>query len=298
MLNNAAAGTAVPSGIYQFGLAPEDEARADADQAIASGARTAVALYPLSTWGNRVLTSFRDEFEAQGGRVLGAEGYDPVADDFAAPIEQLLNLVRSNDRRRRLAANLGLTLAFEPRRRQDVDMIFIGADRKTGLLLVPALAFHYAGGVPTYATSEIFDPGRTTSDDDLDGIYFPDAPLLLKPDAAAAALKRSIEGFWPQRAADYIRIYGLGIDAYRLVGALYGGGADAWPVAGVSGTLALDQSGQIHRRMPFAQFRDGRPVAVAEPAEPATPLVRGAPVVGRAGPLAAVPPREPGAAVP
>ncbi len=162
-------------------------------------------------------------------------------------------------------------------------MIFIGSDRKTGLLLVPSLASHYAGNIPTYATSEIFEPGRTTSDDDLDGIYFPDAPLLLKPAATTAALKRSIEGFWPQRATNEIRLYGLGIDAYRLVGALYDGGGP-WPVAGVSGTLVLDQTGRIHRRMPFAQFRDGHPVAVAEPAEPGQPL--------------AAPAREPVAAVP
>ncbi|HEU4619340.1 MAG TPA: penicillin-binding protein activator [Gammaproteobacteria bacterium] len=262
-LNYATAQTEFPAGFYQFGLSTEDEVQTVAEQAIRRGARTAVALYPTSARGIRILNSFRADFEALGGRVLADAGYDPAAQEFSGPIETLLNLDRSQQRRTRLAANLGVSLAFEPRRRQDVDMIFVAdLDHQTGLLLAPALRFHYAGDIPTFATSEVYVPGRGSGDSDLDGIYFPVSPWLVDTAPDSLALRRSLETYWPQRArSDVIRFYGLGVDAYRLVRALYGR-AESWPLEGVSGNLVLDSSGRIHREMPLAQFRGGRPVAV------------------------------------
>src|SRR3970040_838775 len=98
------------------------------------------------------------EFEALGGELLQFSGYDPNLQDFSAPITALLNIARSNQRYRRLAANLGTPIQFEPRRRQDVDLIFLAADSGTGRRLGPQLRVHFAGDIPTYATSAIFEP--------------------------------------------------------------------------------------------------------------------------------------------
>ena len=264
------------SGFYQFALAPEDETRAVARQAFADGARTAVALVPSDTWGYRLLNSFQAEFEALGGRFLGFNGYQQTAQDFSAPIESLLNLDRSEQRHTRLAANLGVPVSFEPRRRQDVDMIFLAVpDRDVARLLVPALRFHFAGDIPTYANPDVYLPSDSAGDGDLNNIYFPDAPWLLTPDANGAQLRRTLQNYWPQRTSSSLRFYGMGVDAYGLVGALYGGSSD-WPIHGLSGDLELDVSGRVHRVLPFAQFRNGRPVAL-EPLrtpEPGTGLER------------------------
>jgi outer membrane PBP1 activator LpoA protein len=283
-----------PPGFYQFALSPDDEARLVARQAVLSGARTAATLYPTTARGLRIVNNFREEFEALGGRVVAEAGFDPAAQEFSRPIENLLNLDRSEQRQKRLAANLGLSLTFEPRRRQDVDMLFIGADHQTGLLLAPALRFHFAGDIPTYATSDINEPGNRGGDGDLNGIYFPEAPWLVSPAADSLELRRAIETYWPRAGSGVIRLYGMGVDAYRLVSALYAQGDDVsrgartsasasasgiapsiagdpfapsatlpgWPVRGVSGDLVLDGLGRIHRDMPFAQFRGGQPVAV------------------------------------
>jgi outer membrane PBP1 activator LpoA protein len=254
---------------YQFGLAPEDEVRAIAQQAIAANQTTAIALVASDERGYRLLNSFRAEFEALGGRVLGSAGYVPGARDVAGTITSLLNIARSTQRHRRLEANLGVDVAFEPRRRQDVGMIFLQADSPMGRLLAPNLRFYYAGDIPTYATSEIFDPGNRGGDADLNGVMFPDVPLLLSPDLKAAGLIRELQAHWPQRAAQWIRLYGLGFDAYQLIPALYSEDAAAWPLAGISGRLSIDPLGRIRRDMPFAQFRNGRPVALAPLARPA-----------------------------
>jgi hypothetical protein len=248
---------------YQFGLAPDDEVRAIAQRAIAAGQSTAVALVASDDRGYRLLNNFRAEYEALGGRVLGTAGYVPGGQDVSGAITDLLNISRSTQRHRRLQANLGVNVIFEPRRRQDVDMIFLQADSRMGRLLAPNLRFYYAGDIPTYATSEIYEPGNRSGDSDLNGVMFPDVPLLLNPDLDAASLASELQSHWPQRASQWIRFYGLGFDAYRLIPALYGEDATAWPMAGISGQLSVDGLGRVHREMPLAQFRNGRPVALA-----------------------------------
>ncbi len=257
---------------HQFALAPEDEAHAVAEQAIAAGARTAVAIVRSDPWGYDLLDSFRSRFEALGGRVLDFRGYDPARQDFSEPVESLLNISLSNRRRSSLAENLGLAVEFEPRRRQDVDMIFIAAETpQAARLLAPQLRFHNAGDIPAYATSAIHEPANGSRDFDLNGIVFPDAPMLLAPDDTATFLRRELETLWPQRASRWVRYYGMGFDAYQLMTSLYVPGAPGWPLLGISGELRPDGQGKIRRTLPFAQFRDGRPVPLPQPPTEAEP---------------------------
>jgi outer membrane PBP1 activator LpoA protein len=250
---------------YQFGLAPEDEISAIVRQAALAGHRTAVALVASDERGYRLLNTFRTEFEALGGQLLNSAGYVPDAQDVSGAIRDLLNVSRSEQRHRRLEANLGVDVAFEARRRQDIDMIFLQASPPMGRLLAPNLRFYYAGDVPTYATAEIYEPTSRAADTDLEGVVFPDVPLLLSPDSRAAALTQALQAHWPQRATQWLRLYGLGFDSYVLVDALFSLGAANWPVAGFSGTLELDAFGKIRRGLPFAQFRNGRPAMLAPP---------------------------------
>jgi uncharacterized protein len=245
---------------YQFSLSPEDEAREIADAMAVSGAKSAIAFIPNSDRGRRTLATFRTEFESRGGRLLDYAGYDRGSQEFAQPIMSLLNITRSNQRERRLAANIGVPIEFEPRRRQDVDAIFIAADdARVGRLLAPQLRFHSAGDIPTFATSDIYDPGNAAGDNDLNGLIFADAPVLIAPSASSDGLRRDLQTYWPQRGA-LTKLYGMGFDAYQLIGSLYNDSRAAWPVRGMSGDLSLDTNGRIHRSLPLAQFRNGKPV--------------------------------------
>jgi outer membrane PBP1 activator LpoA protein len=251
-----------PAGFFQFTLAPEDEAREVARHAVANGAATAVALVPNNDWGIRLLNSFQAEFETLGGELLQFRGYDTDTQDFSLAITTLLNLANSDQRFQRLAANLRVPVEFEPRRRQDVDIIFVAALPSTGRLLAPQLRFHYAGDIPTYATSDVHVPGTSAGNNDLNGLLFPDTPWVLLPNPGAEELKQTLQRYWPQRAPALIRLYGLGFDAYRLIPLLYSRRELFTPVSGMSGELTLELDGRIHRRLPFAQFRNGRPVAL------------------------------------
>jgi outer membrane PBP1 activator LpoA protein len=267
--------TATPSlrSFYQFSLSPEDEARVIADAMALGGAKSAVAFIPNSDRGRRTLATFRMEFEARGGRLIDSVGYDRGSQEFAQPIMSLLNITRSNQRERRLAANLGVPIEFEPRRRQDIDAIFIAADdARAGRLLAPQLRFYSAGDIPTFATSDIYDPGNAAGDNDLNGLIFADAPVLIAPSASAGDLRRDLQEYWPQRGG-LTKLYGMGFDAYQLIGSLYNDSRAAWPVRGMSGDLSLDANGRIHRALPLAQFRNGKPAEYDLPTPSSRELV-------------------------
>ena len=254
-----------PPNFYQFALAPEDEAREVARRVVANGTLNAVALVQNSDWGLRLLGSFRAELEALGGQLLQFRGYDSDSQDFSLTITTLLNIQSSNQRRQRLAANLGVPLEFEPRRRQDVDVIFVATDADAGRLLAPQLRFHYAGDIPTYATSAVYE--SYAGDSDLNGILFPDTPWVLSGDDTSSQLKASLETYWPQRTSPYWRrFHGLGFDAYRLIPLLHNRSERFSSIASLSGELSLGNDGRIHRRLPFAQFRNGRPFVINDDA--------------------------------
>jgi outer membrane PBP1 activator LpoA protein len=191
-------------------------------------------------------------------------GYDDAVQNYAARITSLMNIDRSQQRRRRLEANLGVDISFEPRRRQDIDAIFLAANAVDGRLLVPQLEYFYAGDIPTYAISEIYSADPNTRDDDLDRIIFPDVPWLIAATPQMNEIKRTIAARWPQRSASVPRFYAMGIDAFAIVAMLY---RDPFftSLDGVSGRLSMDVNGRIHRDIPFAQFRGGRPELLPEP---------------------------------
>jgi len=264
-LNFLPAGTLTPAGFYQFSLSPEDESRQVAQRATTLGQSRALALAPNNAWGRRVLTSFIEEFEARGGQLLDYRFYDPGNPDFSFGIQQLLLIDESRAREERLSANLGIPLEYEPRRRSDIDLIFLAATEQAGKLIRPQLRFHYAGAVPTYSTSTIYQEG-TRNNSDLNGIMFPDLPWIIEPDGQSIAVRETLAEHWPGQARRRSRLHALGFDAYRLIPTL---NSDAqWrtnDLPGMTGTLYIDEQGRILRRLAWARIQKGRPELI-EPA--------------------------------
>jgi len=261
-LNFATNDTTFQRSFYQFALAPEDEARTIAAAAIAAGAKTAVVFAPSNPRGYRIKDNFQAAFKEGGGEMLDWYGYEPALQDFSQPVAALLNVTRSRERHRRLAATLGVPVQFpEARRREDVDMIFVVADPAAGRALASQLRFYGAGDIPMYATAEIYNPATTGRDNDLNGFIFADTPALLTPDEDARAVRADFEAYWPQRTA-FLKYYGMGFDAYGLVSSLYANDGSPWSMRGLSGDLSLDAQGRVRRVLPLGQFRNGRPVAL------------------------------------
>ena len=215
-----------------------------------------MALVPAGDWGARVLAAFRQELTAGGGELLATAQIDAGRTDFSAPITEVLRLSESSARHKRLESVLGSKLQFEPRRRADIEFIFAPAQAGTERLLRPQLRFHYAGDIPTYATSEAFEPDMRANED-LDGLMFPDMPWILGgdfPDAVRAAAREA----WPSGGPYRSRLFAFGFDAFRLAQALpHHSMTNSVSVEGLTGHLTLDPERRVHRDIGWAQVHNG-----------------------------------------
>ena len=243
---------AVPAGLLQFGLSPEDEARAIARRASAAGQRRAVALVPAGDWGQRVLRAFREEFEAGGGTLLASR---PVQGrDQSAAIRAVLGIDASRARHQRLRSLLGSSLVFQPRRRGDVDVLFLPGQPTQVRQLRAQLKFESAGDIPFYSTADAWD-GR--ADGDLEGMVFPDMPWMVAPAAdGVAALRTQSQAAWGDLRGRG-RLFALGHDAWLVQEALRTGrlAAGRGEITGVTGALALDDQRRVRRALSWAEIR-------------------------------------------
>ena len=249
--------------VVQFGLAPEEEARAAASRAAALSLRNAVVLQSDDSRGDREARAFRDELYAHGGDVAHVAVLPLDTYDYSAQIREALGVDESDERFRRLSATIGERLFFEPAIRNDVDVVFLALTSEEARSARPQLDFFRARDIPRLATSRI----ASLVDDekinrDLDTIYYTDAPWVLDASLADDPLRRDILANFPAADGAYAKLYALGADAWLLARNL-GALADGERLAGYTGELALGEDGRIRRRLDWAQYRDGR----SEPVE-------------------------------
>lgn len=254
-LNTLDQSAAVPPHFYQYGLAPEDEARAAAERAIADGARRAVAMVPQSEWGDRVLAAFSQRLAQLGGGVLKTARYNSGQTDFSDAIQSLLGLDASKQRHKALTAVIGIRTEYEPRRRDDVDFIFLAARRSDARLILPQFRFFRATSLPVYATSLIYDG---TSDPDVNGVTFCDMPWILQTEGTIAAQRAEVAGLASAQAQP--RLFAFGMDASTLVGRIQSGSASPGMVyPSATGGLEVGANGVVARKLNCARFVNGQP---------------------------------------
>lgn len=256
-LNYSDTNQAGPPQLFQFGLAAEDEAREVSRRARADGRHSAVALVPKGEWGDRVLAAFRQDWEANGGTLLGAERVDqPVA--LAQQIERLFQVRGQSN------GSLQGSQA-QPTRRQDVDFIFLAATPQQAQQIKPTLNYQYAGDVPVYATSHVYSAsGDQAQYNDMNGVQFCETPWLLD---TTGALHQQVIRQWPQAASSLGRLYAMGVDAFTLASRLQQ--LKALPdnrIPGASGSLGLGPNQRIDRQLPWAQFDGGQIKRLADTA--------------------------------
>lgn len=252
VLNFLPDGEATPPRFYQYALAPEDEARQVAERLLAEGRRTGVALIPTGEWGSRVLAAFQATFTAGGGTLVTTRNFATGTTDFSDPLVQVLGFDESQRRERAVAAVVGGPLQFTPRRRDDLQFIFFAGQPVQGRLVRPQLKFHYAGDLPVYSTSDVFDP-NPIANQDLEGVTFVDAPWMIADDPAVAELRGAVGQLWPTNARRRSRLFAMGFDAWRLIGELATAeGPVTEPIAGMTGRLTVDATGRVRRGLDWA----------------------------------------------
>jgi outer membrane PBP1 activator LpoA protein len=257
---------APPENLFQLSLSPEQEARQVAERAWLDGHSRAAIITPSTDWGDRVARAFNQRWQQFGGHVVEKQLYDPQQSDYSLPIRRLLNVDESQQREKDLQNLLGTKLEFIPRRRQDIDFIFMAAASKQARLIKPQLRFHHAPKVPVYTTSHSYSGSIDADmDRDMDGVLFCDMPWTLDTDRPTHTLKADIESLWPNASKRYSRLFALGVDAYRVIGELNGLRRNRSEFyAGETGDLYLDVANRLQRRLSWAQFERGVPQRLSE----------------------------------
>ena len=260
VLNFLPDGDATPPRFYQFALAPEDEARQVAELLLREGRRTGVAVAPAGEWGARVLAAFQDTFTGNGGTLVTTMTYGAATTDFSDLLVALLGFDASQRRHQAVVGIVGGPLQFTPRRRDDLQFVFFAGQPVQGRLVRPQLKFHYAGDLPVYSTSDIFEP-NPPANQDLEGVAFLDIPWVIADEPAVAELRAAVLQLWPAHARRRSRLFAMGFDTWRLVGALAtAGGPISEPLAGMTGRLTVDASGRVRRGLDWAVIGpDGQP---------------------------------------
>jgi outer membrane PBP1 activator LpoA protein len=279
-LNFLPQGEQAPPLFFQFALSPVEEAKLAARRVLSDGHRLGVAIVPAGQWGTRVLAAFTQQLQKGGGTLLASTMIDTSEADYSAELKQVLGIDQSRARLRKLESLLGMRLQFVPRRRQDIQFIFAPAQAPVERLLQPQLRFFYAGGIPTYATSDAFEPDPRANED-LDGLMFPAMPWMLGSPLAGAVQSAATQA-WPAGGPDIGRLFDFGFDAYRLAQALRQNSTpSSLDIDGLTGKLTLEPDGRIRRHLIWAQFQDGELVALpstlSTPTTPTLPSTAGAP---------------------
>ncbi|WP_348671960.1 penicillin-binding protein activator [uncultured Abyssibacter sp.] len=216
--------------LWQFGLAPEDDAAAAAAQAIQAGRRRAAILFSDDDWGRRVGLGFLEHYEALGGEVIDQASFWAGSDDLQAAVQHLLQ----PDATRPLWQDTRPGRLAGSRR---IDMLFLAAKSRDARLLVPLLRFHHAVDLPVYA---------------------PDAALSARRDQEAINDLRMVLLCGPRdnngEAGDFAQFSALGRDAFAVatqLPALESG----QEIQGATGRLSLATGGQVRRRATCSPLR-------------------------------------------
>lgn len=228
-------------GMYQFALAPEDEAKTAAQiindlSASQSGALSTAIVYPRNDpWGERMRAAFVSALEetpvaevAYAGNRVG-----DLTDDVA-----------------------------------EADIVFMVARPDDAAVVYSGLGGSSAG-MPVIATSHAADNKADAAD--MAGLFFVDVPWLVDRDMAREYIARGPD----KPDSDYTkgelgRLYAMGIDAYYL-GGLVANGAGGVPLAlpaGMTGDVSFTTTGRLmRRRLALGRIGEGgvtSPAAVEE----------------------------------
>ena len=259
LLNTLSTDSFAGAQLFQYALAPEDEARQIARQMNTAGQHRAVVFAPSTEWGTRVTAAFAEEFTRGGGMLIAQAGYDLARGDLTTTLTAALGIDAGLARQRRVQQITGLSLAdYEPRPRADIDAIFVAGYESLAPRQINALLGHYnAARIPAYITSDGLDP-NDRGNRDLEGMRFVDMPWMLESTGPVADTRTATEAAWSPRGKRQSRYFAFGYDAATLATTLRSG-QNPWPLPGLSGRLSLTAEGRIERSLDWARVHDGTP---------------------------------------
>ena len=254
----------VVDNLYQFSLSPIQEAQAVANKAWKNGLKKALILAPKGEWGEQIAQAFSDQWVQLGGKILSTVNFGPHQ-YFASDVTQALNVDQSQQRAKALQQSLGKKFRYLPQKREDIDVIFLAALPREARQLKPLLEFYFAGNIPVYAPSFVYEGiPNTSKDKDLNGVIFADMPWVINPEKNLSpellSIRQQITTLWANNFNENLKFYALGVDAYQLISQLNRlKTLSHLTMNGATGKLSLLPNGHIQRQLIWVQMRSGVP---------------------------------------
>lgn len=242
--------------LFQFGLPPETEARTMVEKAIKNNHQNALFIVQDTELGQRILNFIAKDWQAAEGNIINVVHINNKT-HLNNTLKAVLGIEDSNLRAKELN-KLGIKFNFEPRRRQDLDCIFLITNPENARQIKPLLNFYYATKIPVYATSWTYSGHHPSLNRDLDGIQFCDIPWMLDESIAGYPIYKATKNLWKENFSQYSRLYALGIDAYKLstqIPQLLN--MPEIGISGMTGVLKIDANNIIHRQLIWGTFENG-----------------------------------------
>ncbi len=250
-----------PEPVYQFALSSESEAEQAAERAWNDGYRHPVIMNPDSNWGLRVANSFQKKWNELGGETLSNYTFN-AKNDYNKAVSEALLVNTSFKRANTLSGMLGQSLDYTPRRREDIDMLFIVGSPSQGRQLKPALDFYFAYNLPVYTVSTMFSgESNRTLDRDLNDIRIPLMPWFVEKNLP---LRSNIQKLWKESRSQLAPLYALGVDAWRLYPRMEQmARSEGAQLFGATGILTITPNRDVQRTLKWQHFSNGHPAPLS-----------------------------------
>ena len=264
----------LPTSLNYYGLAPEDEAKQLAEFIFNKGYRAPIVIAAQSSLYQRMDTTFKKHWRMlnsqenkQRANITSVSFND--SNSLREGITQALDVAQSNQRINQIEYMTNDEVYNMPRSRRDIDAIVAFASPQDTELLNPIIEASlnpYDGKqVPVYATSRSmdYDSGKNQWRD-LQNVHFIDMPWLM-PSHSWQPLQQEVEQAWQNQNTMQKRLFAFGFDAYQLLPQL--GMLNTLKYLsheGLTGTLSLNQQGEVIRKQPQAIIRNEKVQMLSE----------------------------------
>ncbi len=254
-LNNSDSTSA--DNIIHFSLSPQDETNKVASDVFNKGIHHALIFASEEPWQQKTAEQFSQTWQDLTGQVTlqAVNNLTPLS----VQLKSSLNIDVSENKAKKLEQIIDEKLKFIPSRRTDIDMIFLATSSRQARQIKPLLKYYFAGDIPVYSTSTIFNTASNSYKDvDLNDILFCDSDWIVT-NSPKDQTGRALQKLWPKDFNTHKRLFALGVDTAKIVANINTlNSIDGSIIKGHTGELSLEDN-NILRKLQWFKFQQGTP---------------------------------------
>ncbi|NQZ03307.1 penicillin-binding protein activator [Idiomarina sp.] len=245
----------IPSGHVTFALDSETEAAQAADYISETAKLSSIIFAAKSGAGTKMVNAYKRSWPTDSERTVESSWYSST-EEMQSAVEHALGVAASAERIRNVKIAAGkIIVDAQERSRSDVDAIYIAGNLEQARLLKPFIDVNLSPFAPpadVFASSAIRRVTNQTGDNDLRGIVFTEAPILL-PNQQPFAINTWLK-LHANADLNDARLVAMGHDSLTVLEQI---DSLRWmrgkSISGMTGRLSIHLN-NIHRQMSWAKL--------------------------------------------